>query len=628
MVFSLIIWSALNTLSCTSQVSDHDKQQGSSQAATSTATLSSQDLTSLDNSDQSTENLQIEPETMSSQMSDATTITLSSSSQTIGMDSSDEFGVCAKNCAEKECQTMDGVFPSTNDYETLLKKASFCPNFRNDLVKIRSHISNLPQPEMDPTAFERICQNVGAENLYRCIKDAICSERMSDERKHLSQVRTMVVIYIMVYSQSQRSNSFQVALTRTLQQFGISEQGLQSLRNLGIAAHPHTIKAQAKLSSSCHSNHVIRFIESAIENNQFMIFCIDDYHNIHTKHRPETKSQTQAVHMTTLLLKVFPYIKAVPKNEINLLSAHPVEIDRLKVFTSDNFHHVLKTYVESMPDWVVAKYFDPEVERQRLLIHDYQQTEIQSMRNMDNTKLVDCIELPLTSREDVLAAVKKILSGGLEIYLNNFIAPFVGDWPMQFYIRQLVYSDSPSLPAVLKNVISLIGPLHISLNARECVLLMFHPIFADLYAALFGQKAKLAKKPKHSRVSLLLEVIYGGWTLVRDMILSVFGKCNGVEFLTLVNLLDNYVPFVLSIYLIVFKCNNYQLYCQSLLHCWVMFMVFGIRHYDKALLVTLSTFLHWQEYTPAMFEIVRQYIVAFDEYPVENFHSVLAKSQD
>ena len=194
---------------------------------------------------------------------------------------------------------------------------------------------------------------------------------------------------------------------------------------------------------------------------------------------------------------------------------------------------------------------------------------------------------------------------------------------MQFYIRQLVYSDSPSLPAVLKNVISLIGPLHISLNARECVLLIFHPIFADLYAALFGQKAKLAKKPKPWRVSLLLEVIYGRWTLVRDMVLSVFCKCKGVEFLTLVNLLDNYVPLVLSIYSIVFKCNNYQLYCQSLLHCWVMFMVFGRRHYDKALLVTLSTFLHWQEYTPAMFETVRQYIVAFDEYPVENFHSVL-----
>ena len=138
-------------------------------------------------------------------MSDSTTITLSSPSQTIGMDGGDEFsnGTNPKNFADKECQTMDGVFLSTNDYETLLKRATFCPNFRNDLIKIKSHISNLPQPEMDPIAFERICKDVGAENLYHCIKDAICSDRMSDERKHLSQVRTMVVIYIMVYSQSQ-----------------------------------------------------------------------------------------------------------------------------------------------------------------------------------------------------------------------------------------------------------------------------------------------------------------------------------------------------------------------------------------------------------------------------------------
>ena len=121
-----------------------------------------------------------------------------------------------------------------------------------------------------------------------------------------------------------------MALSRTLQQFGISEQGLQSLRNLGIAAHPRTVKAQAKLSSSPHSSHVVSFIELAIENNQFMIFCIDDYHNIHTKHRPETKTQTQAVHMTTLLLKVFPNIKAVPKNEIYLLPVHPVELIALK----------------------------------------------------------------------------------------------------------------------------------------------------------------------------------------------------------------------------------------------------------------------------------------------------------
>ena len=55
------------------------------------------------------------------------------------------------------------------------------------------------------------------------------------EPEDLNIIRTMVSIYIVVYSQSQRSNSFQVALARTLQQFGISEQGHRFLRNLGIA---------------------------------------------------------------------------------------------------------------------------------------------------------------------------------------------------------------------------------------------------------------------------------------------------------------------------------------------------------------------------------------------------------
>ena len=98
-----------------------------------------------------------------------------------------------------------------------------------------------------------------------------------------------------------------------------------------------------------------------------------------------------------------------------------------------------KTYAETMPDWVVAKYFEPEAERQRLLVHDYQQTENQQMRCMNNTKHVDGLELPLKLRDNVLTAVKKMLSSRLEIYLDKFVAPYVGDWPMQFFIRQLVY---------------------------------------------------------------------------------------------------------------------------------------------------------------------------------------------
>ena len=166
-----------------------------------------------------------------------------------------------------------------------------------------------------------------------------------------------------------------------------------------------------------------------------------------------------------------------------------------------------------MPDWVTAKYFDPEAERHRLLTHDYQQADIYHTRCMENTKLVDSIQLPLKCRNDVLTALKKMLASGLEVYLSEFIAPFIGDWPIQLFIRQLVYSNTANIPTAIKNVIPFIGPLHISLNARECVVLNFQDVFSDLYTFLFGNIAKLSKKPRPWRISFLLEVIYGGVTL-------------------------------------------------------------------------------------------------------------------
>mgnify|MGYP002803559544 CR=1 FL=1 len=97
-------------------------------------------------------------------------------------------------------------------------------------------------------------------------------------------------------------------------------------------------------------------------------------------------------------------------------------------------------------------------------------------------------------------------------------------------------------------------------------------------------------------------------------------KCKDIEFLTLLNLLDNYTPLVLSIYSIVFKCNKYELFCQSLLHCSVMFVVFQRRHYNKALLIILSAFSHLQENTSTiMLKTLRQNLVHLMNMPLRTF---------
>ena len=137
-------------------------------------------------------------------------------------------------------------------------------------------------------------------------------------------------------------------------------------------------------------------------------------------------------------------------------------------------------------------------------------------------------------------------------------------------MRQLMYGNPSSITLSPGNILPMLGPLHISLNSRECVLLKFHAVFKEMYCALFGEKAILAKKPKPWRISLLLVIMYGGWTLIRDEVVAVFSHSKDVQYLTLLNLVDNYIPVVLSIYSVIFKGNNVDQYFHALLRCWVM----------------------------------------------------------
>ena len=212
---------------------------------------------------------------------------------------------------DKECQTDPVFVLSGGEYHDLLKRASSYCNFKTELEKIRSSLSAKPKtPEMDPEIFEKLCIDAGAGKLFATIYQSMCTERMSESRVCLNKSRTMVIIYMLIYGQSQKANSFQVALSRTLRQFGISKQGLMSLRNLGIAAHPHTVKAAAKSSASSHPKSLVKFFQDAVNDEKLVVVMIDDYHNIHTKHRPESKTQTNAVHMSTLLVKVFNDVDA------------------------------------------------------------------------------------------------------------------------------------------------------------------------------------------------------------------------------------------------------------------------------------------------------------------------------
>ena len=90
--------------------------------------------------------------------------------------------------------------------------------------------------------------------------------------------------------------------------------------------------------------------------------------------------------------------------------------------------------------------------------------------------------------------------------------------------------------------------------------------------------------------------------------MAVLLTCKDVEFLALINQIDNYILLVLS---------------KSLFRPCVMIMIFCHWHYDKALLVVLYTLKYWHENAHPMHLVIQQFLAAIDEYPVESFHSVL-----
>ena len=79
-----------------------------------------------------------------------------------------------------------------------------------------------------------------------------------------------------------------------------------------------------------------------------------------------------------------------------------------------------------------------------------------------------------------------------------------------------------------------------------------HPLIKYIYEQLFPG-CQLACKPKPWRVTLIMEIIYGGWTFIRDTVVDCFSKWKLLQYGILLNLLDNYLPLVLIIYVFHLK---------------------------------------------------------------------------
>lgn len=169
------------------------------------------------------------------------------------------------------------------------------------------------------------------------------------------------------------------------------------------------------------------------------------------------------------------------------------------------------------------------------------------------------------------------------------------------------------------------GPFHVSFNAQQNVVVIYRCLFEPLYKAIFGERKKLAKKPKPYRISTLITACFGGWQMIRETVLQHFGqRYKDLQYAMLLHLLDEVVPLVFYFYTVVFRGGNYDFYKSALHRMAVLFIIHCRRHYDKATLCQLSDMLH-NENNQAMHDVQRSFLNILTEKKVEIFHSVLRR---
>ena len=104
------------------------------------------------------------------------------------------------------------------------------------------------------------------------------------------------------------------------------------------------------------------------------------------------------------------------------------------------------------------------------------------------------------------------------------------------------------------------GPLNVDLNADEDNVTNFLPFLQFVYESIFPGK-KLADKPKPWQTRFLLEVTHGGWTLVKNTVQTVFHQSKDLQYGTLLNQPDNYIPLVLLQHSFQIKLSRWLLLC-------------------------------------------------------------------
>ncbi|RHZ84981.1 hypothetical protein Glove_74g353 [Diversispora epigaea] len=338
--------------------------------------------------------------------------------------------------------------------------------------------------ELEPQEFEKMIENMSPElkGFFPTMVNAIILKERSAHNKQEAKKSIVALCYMIAGLRNKFVNQLKTEVGLYLATSGATWEVIDTILSLGYSACSKTIKEYRK---KIQKEHTIKVEQYFIENKNILhIYNIDDYHLIHEIRQPNAVSTSLAKHFATCVAKPVDKFLSVPLifNGISIYNPFNVEAPRICWY-------------------LINKYTGDRIEL--LTIHNYNDNivERKDERSMKGLQLIGFKEQNLHSIHDYLNALKIIISlNNKTHYLNERVAPVVADWPGQIFIRKAVYMQTlpefqSVFPQEIKSFLPMLGPLHVSLNRKEHVMLIHHSFFENLFHFVFGKNKKLAKKP-------------------------------------------------------------------------------------------------------------------------------------
>ena len=228
------------------------------------------------------------------------------------------------------------------------------------------------QPVFSPDKLEQFCKDKGAHLLFSSLLAAQTERRHTSERVLISKRWTVALLYQLCYGLSQQCNFLQVDNSVLLQSCSTSQAGLETQRSVGSGCHPQTIRRVRRRLVADFGKSLSQAIKTASDQGQQIVLVIDDFHIMKDAHR-STESLYMR-NMCTAIVKIFPSVPAV-RRQVDQVVHNPIGVSTqscVDMIASDmNMIEFAKTYAESMPQWLAAVFFDPDMQRHRLETHMY-----------------------------------------------------------------------------------------------------------------------------------------------------------------------------------------------------------------------------------------------------------------